>query len=87
MTVEQTNEHLIYGKDATITVKDWRGEKKVNLEQYLEVWADTVADLPLLVNRDGDWDQIKDIKQQVKQLAIRNFWTLHRRERLSAAQQ
>ena len=64
----------------TITVEDWRGEKQVTLEEYIDAWLEPTRGLFNLVHRDGDFDEVKGIQAQVKELATRNFWTLHRRE-------
>ena len=64
----------------TITVQDWRGEKQVTLEEYIDAWLEPSRSLMNLVNHDGDFDEVKAIQAQVKELATRNFWTLHRRE-------
>lgn len=70
----------IKDKAFTITVEDWRGEKQVTLEEYIDAWLDPTRGLFNLVNADGDYDEVKAIQAQVTKLATRNFWTLHRRE-------
>ena len=64
----------------TITVEDWRGEKQVTLEEYIDAWLEPTRSLMNLVNRDGDYDEVKAMQAQVKELATRNFWRLHRNE-------
>lgn len=64
----------------TITVKDWRKEKQVNLDQYIEVWLDHSRELLNLVNDDSDFDQVKEIQSNIRELATKNFWTLHKKE-------
>tara|TARA_B100000530_G_C15516280_1_gene312711 strand:+ start:130 stop:429 length:300 start_codon:yes stop_codon:yes gene_type:complete len=65
----------------TITVENWNGKKiEVTLREYVSRWTNQVEELHYLASTSEDLQKTRDIKDQVKQMAINSFWSLYRIE-------
>lgn len=74
-TISQLQENAF-----TITINDGVEVKQTTLDEYIDAFLAPTRSLYSLVNRDGDFDEVKAMQEQVKQLATRNFYRLHRLE-------